>query len=795
VKNLLIILFLLSFGSYIYAQQEKYSEVKIYLDSKSLADLAKLGIAVEEGQYLKGTYFITILSGKELKKITSSGFRYDILQDDYSNFIRKRNQGSLQQIKEININKRKLSPKSSSNYPVPQGFSLGSMGGFYTLAEANAELDSLSIKYPNLCAARMPATLTNTIEGRPVYYVKISKDTNVWENKPKILYDGLTHSREPIGMQELFFYVNYLLENYNTDPEIQYMIDNSEIYFIPVVNPDGYEYNHYIEPNGGGMWRKNRRNNGGGQYGVDLNRNFGFKWGYDNIGSSPDSSTDTYRGTTAFSEPETQIIRDFCTLHHISSALNDHSYAGVFLYPWSYITSDTPDSLLQENFSKVMVQDNQLIYGTPGAVLYNTNGDANDWMYGDQTLKPKIFAFTPEIGDGNDGFWPSPDDIIPLCQDCMLMNLMATKLVLKYAQVMDNSPVILASKQGYIKFQIEREGLDSTGIYNVSIQSLDGKIIPTGSARIFQNMTLFQTLTDSISYMLVPGITNGTTIRYLLQVNNGYYTHSDTITKWYGTPITVFSDSCNNLNNWISQQWGITTISFHTPPSCITDSPDGNYPNDDNNSIFMKDTVGLKNSPVAVLNFWARWNIERQQDYLQVKISDDNGDTWNSLTGRYTHNGSIYQVPGSPVYDGVQNDWVQEQIALTNYFNKDIRIEFTLVSNGINTADGFYFDDINVSIIDMPNGIPQIGGTPVFYLADPIPNPSEKMVKVIYQLSPGTNGQFILFDTGGRILKTFNLSPGSSQVIFSVEDFNAGLYYYQVKEQTGFSEVKKIIVL
>src|SRR6185503_2455375 len=103
-----------------------------------------------------------------------------------------------------------------------------------------------------------------------------------------------------------------LLENYNTNPEVKYLIDNLEMYFVPVVNPDGYIYNETTNPNGGGMWRKNRRDNLDGEYGVDLNRNYGYNWGYDNNGSDPNTASDTYRGDTSFSEPETQNLKNFC---------------------------------------------------------------------------------------------------------------------------------------------------------------------------------------------------------------------------------------------------------------------------------------------------------------------------------------------------------------------------------------------------------------------------------------------------------------------------------------------------
>ena len=76
-----------------------------------------------------------------------------------------------------------------------------------------------------------------------------------------------------------------MLSGYATDPAIQSAVNDHEIYFVPMVNPDGFLYNEQTNPNGGGMWRKNRRNNGDGTYGVDNNRNYPYEWGCSN-GSS-----------------------------------------------------------------------------------------------------------------------------------------------------------------------------------------------------------------------------------------------------------------------------------------------------------------------------------------------------------------------------------------------------------------------------------------------------------------------------------------------------------------------------
>ena len=102
----------------------------------------------------------------------------------------------------------------------------------------------------------------------------------------EVRLDSLHHSREPQGMQSSLWFLLYMLEEYGNDPLATYLVNEREIYFVPCVNPDGYEYNRQIAPGGGGLWRKNRRDNGNST-GVDLNRNYPFQWGFDNSGSSP----------------------------------------------------------------------------------------------------------------------------------------------------------------------------------------------------------------------------------------------------------------------------------------------------------------------------------------------------------------------------------------------------------------------------------------------------------------------------------------------------------------------------
>jgi hypothetical protein len=198
--------------------------------------------------------------------------------------------------------------------------------------------------------------------------------------------------------------MSYLCDNYGSDPEITELVNNREIFFVPVINPDGYEWNRITNPNGGGMHRKNRNPSGN----VDLNRNWGYMWGYDDNGSSPYPDDPTYRGMAAFSEPETNSLRQFIISREFNIILNIHAYGNLILYSWGYENIYAPDNALLNAIGDSAAVQNNYEVGTAWELLYNVNGDANDWQYGDQIEKPKILGFVAEIGT-----WP-PIPIISL---------------------------------------------------------------------------------------------------------------------------------------------------------------------------------------------------------------------------------------------------------------------------------------------------------------------------------------------------------------------------------------------
>jgi hypothetical protein len=297
------------------------------------------------------------------------------------------------------------------------------LGEYHTYAEMEAELNTLASSYPAL--TRLD-TLGTSIEGRLIRAIKISDNAAVDEDEPEVFIMGNHHARELMSVEVPLLLARYLLENYGVKPSVTNLVNEREIWIAPMINPDGHVY---VELNHTGpsynWWRKNRRPNAGGSYGVDLNRNYGYMWGYDNIGSSPTPSSSVYRGTGPFSEPETRAVRDFCARHSFIIDLSYHSYGELILYPWGYAPIYTVEQDLFAAMGDSLRRGNDYTAGnTATGAIYLTNGGSEDWGYGDTTTKNKIYAFTVELNSLAEGGFSPPESLIqPTFDKVLELNL------------------------------------------------------------------------------------------------------------------------------------------------------------------------------------------------------------------------------------------------------------------------------------------------------------------------------------------------------------------------------------
>lgn len=676
------------------SQNPVYKQVKVQYSVNSLETLSVNGFSID---YIsEGSYILLSLGEAEVETLEGLDLKFEITIGDLEQFYQDRNAGK-------NPDKVLNFFRESKEYPIPEGFSLGSMGGFCTYSEMLEHLNFMAANYPNLIIPVDTIEGQTTIEGRPVYWTRISDNPQINEDEPEVLYTSLTHSREPGSMQQMLFFMYYLLENYDTDDEIKQLVDQTELYFIPCVNPDGYLYNESISPDGGGMWRKNRRLNEGGTYGVDLNRNFGYEWGHDNYGSSPNPGSSTYRGTEAFSEPETQIVKAFCEQHEFRVAMNYHAWGNYMLHPWGYVSYlYTPEHELFQTYGKLFTSGNHYRYGNAGSLLYIVNGDANDWMYGEQSTKPKCMAFSPEIGNQEDGFWPEIERIIPHCMESMQQNLLTAKLAGDYILMTDESDFNLFMPDGYLKFSLQQVGLTASKIM-ITIEGVGDHFYQIGETLVIDALDTMQITTDSVSYKLRPGIIPGESLSYIIHIESGNFHLSDTIRKAFGPSVLVFTDSCNTVENWDSPSWDISTFQFHTAPASITDSPDGYYSSSTYSNIQLADTINLSGAVASWMHFYTKWYLDGGIDYVTCKASSNNGLNWTTLSGNYTCTDFVPWQDDLPVYTGKQKDWVRETIDLCGFCGEEILIMFDFRSDSKTNFDGFYFDDVVIEKIVAEN--------------------------------------------------------------------------------------------
>ncbi|XP_074601620.1 carboxypeptidase B-like isoform X2 [Brevipalpus obovatus] len=273
--------------------------------------------------------------------------------------------------------------------------------------------------YPNLMSLE---TFGKSFEGRDLILMKIGSRSN--GDKPIIWIDAGIHAREWIASTSAFYIASQLPVQYHSDPIVKQLMDHFDFYIAPMVNPDGYEYTHTTNR----FWRKTRSNHSKGQcVGVDANRNFGFKWMVEGASNNP--CAETYAGPKAFSEPETQAIRDYLLKFtrdngsQIRAYLTFHCFSEQWLYPWGYNKDVPPNGKQLEEKAKIAVDamgrtKNKYLIGPSGKTLYPAAGGSDDWALAEAKIN---YAYTIELSPGftssKNGFVLPPQKIIPVSDE------------------------------------------------------------------------------------------------------------------------------------------------------------------------------------------------------------------------------------------------------------------------------------------------------------------------------------------------------------------------------------------
>ena len=638
------------------------------------------------------------------------------------------------------------------HYADRQDKSRGTFGLWHTYSESAAFQDSLRLLYPHVVSEKW--SLGQTHEGNEIWAFRVSANPDVDEDEPEILIDGMHHAREIMSSEFCIMFAEHLARNYGTDPEITWLLDNRELYVVPMVNPDGVLYNELTDPAGGGMWRKNRRNNGDGSYGVDPNRNYPYQWGADDSGSSPYPSDITYRGPYAGSEPCIQALMAFHDSRDFITHDTIHTYSNLLLYPWGFTTSPTSHDAVFMHMAEQMTRYNGYTAGQPGEVLYNVNGGTFDWVYGDLSGHQLDYSFSTEIGGSSDGFWPPESRRYPLFLDNLWPHLYLMRVAGPYVEChtavvqAGASKSIEPGQSGTLNFTVENQSVVASILDLGLTVSSDDPWVHFGSAQValgdLASLASVDLGGQAIPITVDPACPAGHLASFTVTTHLAEGDLASTLQFLVGQPTGLLvNDFETGAGDWVmTGNWGLTSQESHSPDYCLTDTPGGNYTDE---TAFTATTA----RPYAAtqLSFFHRYDMESNYDYARVQVSVD-GAAWTTLES----------------FTGNVSTWQEATYDLSEYAGQELFIRFLVDTDYSITRDGWYIDDVVITGAGSDNQAPPV---PQFALAG-LPDMASA-VSVFNVTDP----------EGSPVVYGFRLYSDAlcTQLVSSVDDLPAGVEF------------------
>jgi hypothetical protein len=628
------------------------------------------------------------------------------------------------------------------------------------------ELMQLQAQYPSLVqvvsigdswGAQYAAQQLNAYQSfnHQIWAVKVSDNVQLTEDEPAFYFVGEHHAREPISTETVMGILVHMLEGYGVDPFVTEHINTSEIWFVPLLNPDGHKI---VIGQTDVWWRKNLFDNnanhtididnwGNGLDGVDLNRNYGYEWGY--ISASGDPYSVTYHGTSPFSELETQAFRNLLESRQFIAGISYHSYGQYVLYPFGYMNSIiSPDAVEMQALANLMASTIPTQSGTgtytpmPSYSLYPVSGSSDDWAYGTRG----IFAYTIEMAEE---FIPPAAVMTNIAQN----NITASQILLSrknskilkghvtdaitgeplvamiFVEGIDDDP--LKTNQSYSDaaygayYRFLPEGLHSvkyicpgyitetrnqpianTGatIDNIALlpaEPLDLQVVIndqagnalSGATMCFRDAGLPNYVTNEQGIIDIPGFMSGI---YRITISYPGYESLQRMES-ISSPNLIFTLSSSpqltegfelDLSAWqVSGNWGRSTSQHYNGSYSLTDSPSGNYPNDLSSTCRLIQPLNLQGVLNANIQFYAKYSIALDGDYCMLSYST-NGNIWKYLAG----------------FTGV-SDWQLFSYNLNHLIGNNVYLRFTMSSGSSGNADGIYIDDFMVFTSSIPTSV------------------------------------------------------------------------------------------
>ena len=754
-----------------------YSIVEVTLDLKEdVRVLLDLGIAADHVHFHDENNLELFLSDRELEILEANGFEYEYV------------------VRDTKAHADKLASKYDksdlkNNACGLQDYSLGLMGGYLTYDDVISRLKKIEQLYPDIASTKLLGT---TYEGNEIIALKISDNVGTNENlfEGSAYYDALTHAREPLSMMSTLYYIEWLLENYDNPNTIaKYLVDNRQMHFVLIVNPDGYRYNSSQSPNGGGGWRKNRRVvDDNGCIGVDLNRNFKV-----DLTRYPDTYSDepcaeTYRGIKPASELETQYIQAYIDEVQPAIAFTSHSFSDLFIEPSSIIDpSNYPDYDFDvySKYASEFTPESYNGYGPSFNLIgYEASGTTQDYL-----SEAGAIVWTPEIGTQ---FYEPQNKI---CEHVTAM-LEPMKFISKVAGtapvyhhhyvpentfIMDGETIellvgiknkglresnktftaILSSNESGISIQNPiyefRPLRDEVVLYNeeqpylIDILSIDQELPITFELKIYEEDVMI----DASTFEVLPG-----SQKIIFKED-----FEDGLDKWFQS---------NELNRWTTSD---------------TDAKSGNnmlvdskayHDNFFQSSVGLREPIDLSGTVRPHLFFNIKRSFSPSSGYASLYVSENQSlsDLSSGNLILKTYNGNSY--------------WTEEAVDLT-YVSQNfgpIYLKFLVQVAGSNITDGLYVD--NIRIVDL--GLDQTTST-TNTISDDVhikiyPNPTVNSVTVKTDNFGGFS-QVEVINAMGQIVRSYDFDISMHRTVIDLSNEPTGHYFIKTHTPSGVN-LKKI---
>lgn len=347
------------------------------------------------------------------------------------------------------------------------------LGAYHSHDEMHRVLCELEEAHPELVHVEEIGDSWETLRrraDRPIVAVKVAYPVHQERDpRPEVLFFAGVHAREIATTEVLISFIKYLLDRRGRDPRVDFLLRHRQIWFIPTLNPDGRE--HALKTDI--WWRKNRRESGPtGSVGVDLNRNFGFRWGDEGHGggSSSDPHSAIYRGERPFSEPESQALRQFVRKHRFVTSLAYHSYGQYLMYPYGFTTTAAEDRAAFFDLASEMTRLNNYRHGNVRATVgYFSSGRHDDWLYGERTEKEKVMAMEIELGRS---FFPDESSLPRLFSESLHANL----TLARRAGADPETSYDLASSR-MLQVRVANRGLSALKNLEIALVGADGSAV------------------------------------------------------------------------------------------------------------------------------------------------------------------------------------------------------------------------------------------------------------------------------------------------------------------------------